>query len=154
MSSDRGEAARQRRTKQALVGRKGSERRQCENALIEDDSGEGILVRSGAPLQEGDSVVLFVDEEMERLRAKVMWVRKEGLIEKRKNLQPGQAYLAGMRIKARRRATIRRKKESAPEPVVQDVSWERPVRLALITLGLIAAGTVAYLATSLLSLFF
>ncbi len=92
-------ALRRDRRLQALVGPKHSPSERCENAVVEEVSKEGVRVRSGAPLRPDDSFFLYVGDKPKPLSAKVVWVRKEGLIEKRQTGKAGQAFVAGCRLR-------------------------------------------------------
>lgn len=99
LRSDRRTATRRSRRVQALVGPKHAPSERCENAVVEEVSKEGLRVRSGAPLRPDDSFFLYVGDKPKPLSAKVVWVRKEGVIEKRQSGKTGQAFIAGCRLR-------------------------------------------------------
>lgn len=91
-----------RRPKQlrGLVGHKGTPPQNCENALIEDVGGGGLRLRSGSQIRPDESLILYVGDEQKPLPVKVVWAKKEGVIEKRASGKPGQAFVAGCHLKS------------------------------------------------------
>lgn len=85
---------------------------QCENGLIEDvdRSGAGVRLRAATELRPEDSLILYVGEKQEPMAAKVIWVRREGLIEKRRTGKPAQAFVAGCVVKGLEAPKPRRKR--------------------------------------------
>jgi hypothetical protein len=83
----------------ALVGPKDSKSDACENAMIEELGKTGLRIRSGAPLNPDESFFLYVGDDRKPTRAKVIWVKKEGFIEKRRTGKAGQAFVAGVKLR-------------------------------------------------------
>lgn len=141
---DRRRAARRKQRVPALVGPKRAAAEQCENALIQELAADGARIVSGAPLKEEDSLVLYVGDEQKPVRAKVVWVRKEGMIEKRRSGKPGQAFLAGCRLRA---AAAKPAEKKRAVPTVDLAS--HVMRGAFIAGALGLAGLVIYAIVSL-----
>ena len=147
---DRRHATRHLRREGALVGGRKVRKDRRENAVVEEVSRSGLRIRSGARLRREETVVLYADTGAERYHAKVVWIRPDGLIDKRATGRPGQAFVAGCRLKAPQRKRDSRKRQAVR--VGDGRTAVLVIRLLLIGAGVGLAGTIAYLLSSLLSL--
>ena len=91
-------AERRRVEAPALVGGRGMPRERCENGEVVEQGRGGMRIRSGRPLTVNETVFLYVDDRKHPLRAKVVWSKSDGLIEKRGSGRLGNACAAGCRV--------------------------------------------------------
>lgn len=96
---DRRSITRRSRKISALVGRKGALPEACENAIVEDVArgGSGVRLRAATELRPEDSLFLYVGDKPP-MAVKVVWAKRDGLLEKRQSGKPGQAFVAGCRL--------------------------------------------------------
>ncbi len=147
---DRRRATRRLRREGALVGSRKARMDRCENAVIEEISRSGLRIRSGARLRREESVVLYPNNGAQRYHLEVVWIRREGLIEKRATGRPGQAFVAGCRLKAPERKRERQKKKVAR--VGDGQATALVFRFLMIGAAVGLVGAIAYLLSSLLTL--
>ncbi|MBI2899652.1 MAG: PilZ domain-containing protein [Planctomycetes bacterium] len=156
---DRRTATRRSRRIPAFVGPKQTPSEKCENAVVEDVSKGGLRVRSGAPLRPDESFFVYVGDKPQPMHAKVVWVRKEGLIEKRTTGKAGQAFLAGCQVqraqeKPHDEAPRRNRKARGAARVSPGTADRMTIllRIALAAGGLGLLALVAYFVASLVNL--
>lgn len=146
---DRRQWLRKEERRDALVGPKRHTVSRCENAVIEESGEGGLRIRSAAPVHRKETLVLYVGEKRRRMKAKVVWVKQEGLIEKRLTGKPCRAFVAGCLVKEAE-GEQRFRRESKIEVTADKTA--RVVRGAIITAGIGLAGAVAYFVASLVHL--
>jgi len=132
-----------------LVGPKNTPVDQCENAVVEEVGSGGLRIRAGSHLNEEDSLFLYVGDNRKPVRAKVVWVRKDGLIEKRKTGKTGQAFIAGCKVRGT--AASAKPREAARSGDSGDLA-ARLFRWGLVAGGLGFSAVIVYILVMLLQM--
>ncbi len=145
-----------RRPKQirGLVGPKGTPPQSCENAIIEDVGGGGLRLRAGSQVRPDESLILYVGDEQKPLGVKVVWAKKEGVIEKRASGKPGQAFLAGCHLKSKDAPKPAERKRGAAKAARfrESDTGALAIKCAFYAGGLALLGLILYGALSIVQL--
>ena len=151
---DRRRSDRKPKRVSALVGKKRTAPRDCENGIVQEYGSGGLRIISGTPIKPEDSCVLYVGIEEKPIGAKVIWVRKQGIIEKRKSGKPGQAYVAGCKIKTAETAKPKKEKGRGAARRISQTDWTTYImKSAFIMAGLGIIAFVVYALATLVQLF-
>ncbi len=95
---ERRRAGRRRIDTPALIGGRDMPKERFENGELVEKARGGIRIRSGRPLSVNDTIFVYVDDPSKPVRAKVVWSKADGLIEKRGSGRLGNACAAGCRV--------------------------------------------------------
>lgn len=151
---DRRREMRQNLRLPGLVGPGRTPPQQCEHATIEEMGDQGLRIRSAKPLNVEDSLVLYVEDNPEPVRARVVWVRKDGIMVRRHTGKASAAFVAGCRI-GEDELTLSTAFEKLQKSAVKAALSDLPVRIArvgVIVGAALLAGMVVYAGVSLASL--
>jgi hypothetical protein len=106
-----------------------------EYAIVEDASEGGLCLRSATPLRKDDMLALNVAGQPEALKARVVWARRQGLIDLDLSHRIDPAWLAGCEVEAPSRARLKPLLKSRGTPPLVEVD-------TLLMRGLLAAGII------------
>ena len=154
---DRRKTVRRNQPAAALVRSNRLKGKKAENAYVQEVSSKGMRVTCGVPVAENDRLIVYIGAEKKPVTAQVIWVKKEGIIEKRLTGKPGQAFVAGCAyVEETHRKSKKKKAPVAPISISRrgaEIS-NRFIRMLLVggVLGMVALCVhIALILISLLS---
>lgn len=148
---DRRQARRSPANSPALVGRRDMGKNHFENGVVEDAGRNGVRIRSGLSLNTDETVLIYIGDKPQPVRAKVVWSRSGGLIEKRASGRLGNACVAGCRVLAPEAPKDAKKRPAAAKSMTWTIV---PILMKVVFYGGVLAviGALVYVLGSVFSM--